>query len=54
MTGGGEVRWIEVDCPWCGNVNRRARRACRYCKRTGKVMKSIPIAPNFEIEIERR
>jgi phage FluMu protein Com len=37
-----EVVWIEVDCPQCGNVNRRARRQCDRCKGTGKVRKSDP------------
>ncbi len=32
---------IEVVCPYCGNLNRQARRACRDCNHTGKVSKTL-------------
>jgi hypothetical protein len=35
-----EVR--RVPCPSCGNRNRRARRACKMCGRSGWVTKSVP------------
>jgi hypothetical protein len=37
-----EVR--RVPCPSCGNLNRRARRACKMCGRSGWVTKSVPTA----------
>jgi hypothetical protein len=42
------TRWIEVDCPDCGNENRKARRECKrrggMCKGTGRVEKSVPVS----------
>lgn len=38
-----KVVTVEVECPVCGDLNRAARRACRTCKRTGKVTKNVPI-----------
>jgi hypothetical protein len=32
---------IEVDCPECENLNRAARRACRFCNHTGKITKYV-------------
>lgn len=36
------VRWIKVRCPYCGNFNRKARRACKHCKGVGMMLKSVP------------
>ena len=40
----GEARWVWVTCPECMDRNRAARRACKRCQRTGKVLKSVPIS----------
>lgn len=37
-----KVVLVEVDCPDCGNVNRAARRRCRFCRGTGKAYKNLP------------
>ena len=39
----GETRWTWVKCPECMDRNRVARRACKRCKHTGKVLKSVPV-----------
>jgi hypothetical protein len=37
--------WVWVPCPSCGNINRRARRACKGdCGGSGQVLKSLPTA----------
>jgi uncharacterized OB-fold protein len=45
----GKCEWVEVACPQCGNLNRKARRACRYCQHTGKVLKSVPVSAFDEV-----
>jgi len=43
------TEFVRVDCPACGNVNRKARRACLFCDGTGNVRKSIKVATTDEL-----
>lgn len=39
-----KFRYVTVDCPACGNVNRKARRSCDFCDGEGLVKKSLDTA----------
>lgn len=41
---------VETDCYGCLNLNRAARRACRVCRGSGYVHKSLPDPPAREPE----
>lgn len=43
------TEFVRVDCPACGNVNRKARRACKFCDGSGNVRKSIKAATTEEL-----
>lgn len=40
------TEWVKVNCPHCHNSNRKARRGCKFCNKSGKVLKSVPIRQN--------
>jgi len=43
MSPDGKLARVAVDCPDCGNVNRKLRRACGYCGGHGLVEKIVPV-----------
>lgn len=38
-----QYEYIMVACPACGSVNRKVRRACRYCEGAPGVRKRIAV-----------
>lgn len=44
-----KYEYVLVECPACGNVNRKARRACGFCEGAGTLKKSMKAATTEEL-----
>lgn len=44
-----KYEYVHVDCPACGNVNRKARRSCDFCDGAGVLRKKMTAASIDEI-----
>jgi hypothetical protein len=46
-----KYEYITVTCPACGSVNRKVRRACRYCEGATGVLKRVPVVEETTEEL---
>jgi hypothetical protein len=46
-----QYEYVMVACPACGSVNRKVRRACRYCEGAPGVRKRVPVVEETTDEL---